>query len=161
MCLVRSDEVEDDVRTPSIRRLANGIHVPAVEHLVDAQLGGERTASLVRLERDHCARTELADELHRDVAHASDSDDSSRRPREEQRREPADGVIGRHPRVGVWRHGHRVDAGGKRDEGALGHAHLLGEATVDRQPCELVAYAVQIVAAATRDAGLNATVGVA
>ena len=102
--------------------------------------------------RDHGARAELADELNRDVTDAADPDDGSRRSREEQRREPADGVIGRHTRVGVRRHRNRVDVGGKRNEGALGHAHLFGETTVDREPRELVARAMHVVAAAARQA---------
>jgi hypothetical protein len=61
-------------------------------------------------------------------------------------------VVGRDPRVGVWRHGDRLDAGRKLDQRALVHEHVVGKAAVARQAGEAVALAVHVEAAPARNA---------
>ena len=78
---IGADEVEDDVRAPPVRRLADRVDVPAVEDLVRAELAREAPTALVRIECENVARTELPDELQGDVPDTTDADDGDGRPR--------------------------------------------------------------------------------
>ena len=151
--LVGAHEVEHEIRTAATRELAHGIdRSGSGDDLTGAELGRQRAAARVRVDRDGRARAELVQELECDVPDAADADHGRRRARHREVGDPADRVVRREPRVGVRCDGRRLDAFGQAQERALGHDDVVGEAAVDRQARELVMGAVHVVAAPAGDA---------
>ena len=150
---VGPDEVEDELGAAAPGQVAHGLdRLVRVDHVVDAELLCQAPASLVGLDRDDRARSQLAEKLHRDVPDASDADHDGARAGRGEVSQPVDGVIGREARVRVGRNGCGLDAGREADERSLGHEHEVREAAVDREAGELVPVAVHVVAAPARDA---------
>ena len=120
------------------------------EHLVRAEVSRELSAPLVRVDPDDGRRPEGADELQRDVAHSSDSDDGRGGAGGEPRREPLHRVVRSNPSIGMRRDLRGLHALGQRDEGALVDEHVVREAAVAGEPREPVTLAEEVVAASAR-----------
>ena len=147
--LVVTDEVHHQVRPAAAGEVAEALHdLGAVEHRVGAEPSRQRAALGVGIDRhDRASRAELPQQLEADVPHAADPERDDRGPRHHEVRKTLDRVVGRDPGVGVRRHVHGVQPVGQLHDRALGDDEVLGEATVHRQPGELVLLAHHVPAA--------------
>ncbi len=142
-----------EVGAPAVRQLAHRVdRLAAFEHVVRAELHCQRASPRVGVDGDGSTRSELSEQLQRDVADAADADHDRGRARRGQMPEPSHGVVGGEACVGVRRDRGRLDAGGKRQERPLGHEDEVGEPAVDRQPGELVVHAEHVDTTPARDA---------
>ena len=154
MCLVGPDEVDDDVHPRSVRRLAHGTGDvrPVAQHLLSAKLPRKPAPPLVGVDRDHGSGAQHAQQLERDVADSADADHRDGRAGSKPRHELLDRMVGGDAGVGVRRHLRRGSAGRQRQQRSLVDQHVVRKATVPRQACELVPFAVHVEAATARHA---------
>ena len=80
MGLIGPDEVEHEVRAVAVGRApAQQRRTPIVDDLVGAELSREPPPTLVGVDGDHRARSQLADELQRNVTDAAHTDEDGGR----------------------------------------------------------------------------------